>query len=171
MDIQVEQSIKAVLAHVTRTLLPEISDPAPVIAQHIWRDSNYVGAHNGKVVVWRGWRAKLDGASDGRYRTLYIDLVDNILPIPERQRLFGEAFSGAIAGLPQFIVLFALNFPLQAETDILAHGFVPRQLRRVLHACLVADVDHFLSTPATQWAKHAARLLELQSKWNASKPS
>lgn len=168
MDTRIEQSIKGVLRHVTKTLLLGSLDPAYVNAPHIWRDSSYLGLHNGKVVVWRGWRARLDEVSDGRYRTLYIDKVDNVLPLPERQRLFGEPFSRAIAGMPQFVVMFTLGFPLHAEEDIIANGFVPRYLRRVLHACLPVEVDAFLAAPAAQWAEQGVRLLELQSQWAKS---
>jgi hypothetical protein len=164
MNTKIEHHIKAVLWETIYNLLPETADPDALIAQHIWRDSNYVGTHHGKVVVWRGWRANL-AAADERYRTLYIDVVDNVLPVVERQQLFGETFSRAVAGLPQFVVLFALNFPLQAEADIQAQGFVPRRLTRVLHACLVADADEFLARPVAQWAEEAARLLQLQSRW------
>jgi hypothetical protein len=164
MNKQLEQHTQEILRQTIRTLLPETADPDLLIAQHIWRDSKYVGTHHGKVVVWRGWRATL-AAVDERYRTLYIDVVDNVLPVAERQRLFGEAFSRAVAGMPQFVVLFALNFPLQAEADIQAQGFVPRRLTRVLHACVVASVDQFLTTPAKEWAEQASRLLKLQSHW------
>ena len=164
MNEQLEQHIQEVLRQTIRKLLPETADPDSLIAQHIWRDSNYVGTHNDKVVVWRGWRANLTTV-DERYRTLYIDVVDNVLPIAERQRLFGEAFSRAVAGMPQFVVLFALNFPLDAEADIQAQGFVPRRLTRILHACIVADIDQFLLTSAEEWAGQASHLLKLQSRW------
>ena len=36
-------------------LLPQVSSPDDFIAPHIWRDSNYLGLQNGKVVVWRGY--------------------------------------------------------------------------------------------------------------------
>ena len=164
MNEQLEQHIQEVLRQTIRKLLPETAEPDSLIAQHIWRDSNYVGTHQGKVVVWRGWRTKLADV-DERYRTLYIDMVDNVLPIVERQQLFGEAFSRAVAGMPQFVVLFALNFPLEAEADIQAQGFVPRRLTRVLHACLVTDADEFLARPVALWAEEAAHLLRLQSRW------
>ncbi len=169
MNTQFDQHIKEVLQQTIRVLMPNFPDPNALIAPHIWRDSNYIGTHNGKVAVWRGWRAKLDGVSNGRYHTLYIDKVDNVLPLPERQRLFGEPFSRAIAGISQFVVMFTLGFPLHAEVDIAANGFVPRYLIRVLHACQPVDVDEFLAAPAAQWAEQGARLLELQSQWAKSK--
>jgi hypothetical protein len=163
----INQHVRVVLQKTIHNLLSDIDDSESLIARHVWRDSNYVGVHAGKVVAWRGWRAKLDTV-DGRYRTLYIDLVDNALPPTERQRLFGEPFSRAVAGLPRFVVLFTLGFPLHAENDIIAHGFVPRRLSRVLHACLPLDVNAFLAAPARQWAERAVRLLELQSRWGVS---
>lgn len=169
MNTQFDNQIIEVLQQTVRVLLPNFPDPNALIAPHVWRDSNYVGTHNGKVVVWRGWRARLDGVSNGRYRTLYIDKVDNVLPLSERQRLFGESFSRAIAGMPQFVVMFTLGFPLHAEEDIVANGFVPRYLSRVLHACWPVDVDVFLATPATQWVEQGIHLLELQSRWAKTK--
>jgi hypothetical protein len=166
MSNQFDHHVREALQQTIHTLLRNFSDPDTLIAPHIWRDSDYLGIHNGKVVVWRGWRAKLETVSDGRYRTLYIDKVDNVLPTTERQRLFGKAFSQAVAGLPQFVVLFVLDFPLHAEDEIIGHGFVPRRLSRVLHACLIMGVDDFLATPITQLAGQAAQLLQLQSRWD-----
>ena len=169
MNTQFDQHIKEVLQQTIRVLIPNSPDPNALIAPHVWRDSNYVGTHDGKVVVWRGWRARLDGISNGRYRTLYIDKVDNVLPLPERQRLFGEPFSRAIAGMHQFVVMFTLGFPFHAEGDIIVNGFVPRYLSRVLHACWPVDVDVFQAAPATQWVEQGIHLLELQSRWAKSK--
>ncbi len=135
MIIQYNNRIRETLEQAMRFLLPNSSDLNALIAPGPWRDSSYLGTHNGKVVAWRGWRAKLDTVTDGRYRTLYIDKVDNVLPLPERQRLFGEPSSQAIAGVPQFVVMFTLGFPFRAKADIIANGCVPRYLKRVLYAC------------------------------------
>jgi len=158
-----DQHIKEVLRHSVHNLLPQTADPDNLIAPHAWRDSNYIGTHGGKVVVWRGWRANL-APVDPRYRTLYVDVVDNVLPLPERQRLFGNDFARAIAGLPRFVVMFTLGFPLDVRENITAQGFVPREMSRVLHACLVTGVEQFLGKPVPHWSQQGAQLLKLQSE-------
>ncbi len=159
----IDDQIKGVLHETACILLPLFPQPDSLIAEHIWRDRGYVGEAGGKVVAWRGWRAKLADV-DSRYRTLYIDVVDNILPDEERERLFGDAFASAIAGMDRFVVMFALDFPLEAEEAIEEAGFVPRRLSRVLHACIIAGPEQFLSQPALMWATMTARLLVLQSQ-------
>lgn len=91
-------------------------------------------------------------------------MVDNLLPVEEQERLFGDAFATAIAGMDRFVVLFALDFPLEAKEAIEEAGFVPRRLSQVLHACIIASPEQFLSQPALMWANMIARLLVLQSQ-------
>ena len=158
-----DDQIKYVLRETISILLPHCLQPESLIAEHIWRDRTYVGEAEGKVVVWRGWRANLADV-DPSYRTLYIDVVDNLLPVEEQQRLFGDAFATAIAPMDRFVVMFALDFPLEAEKAIEDAGFVPRRLSRVLHACIIAGPEQFLSQPALMWAIMTARLLVLQSQ-------
>jgi hypothetical protein len=63
-----------------------------------------------------------------------------------------------------FVVMFALDFPLEAEEAIEEAGFVPRRLSRVAHAYILASPEQFLSQPALTWADMTARLLVLQSQ-------
>lgn len=158
-----DQHIKEVLHHAIHNLLPQTADPDTLIAPHVWRDSDYVGTHGGKVVVWRVWRANL-APVDPRYRTLYVDVVDNVLTHPERQHLFGADFAREIATLPRFVVMFTLGFPLDAREHITAQGFIPRELTRVLHACVVTGIEEFLVNPVPHWSDQGAQLLKLQSQ-------
>lgn len=161
MNSQLEQQIKAVLNQTIQVLLPDVVDPDALTAQHVWRDSNYVGTHNGKVAVWRGWRIRLP-IQEAKDNILYIDVADNVLPLTERQRLFGAEFAQAVSDLAAFVVMYTTRFPLNTHADIVEHGFTPRELSRALHACTIMDADIFLQKPVAELTETAVSLLRLQ---------
>ena len=156
-----DQHISAVLHEAIRTLFPLASDPGSLIKSHVWRDRRYVGEAAGRVVAWKGRSANLVQI-DFRYRAIFIDLVQNVLPLAERYRLFGPTFVERTQAYDQFVVLFVLDFPLETEADIIAQGFVPRRMNRALHACVVAHPDEFLSQSVEHWTAKVVRLVLLQ---------
>jgi hypothetical protein len=156
-----DQHIRDVLAETIKILFPVSAEPNKLIKKHIWRDKKYVGIAGGKVAVWRGWSANLV-AVDFRYRAIFIDVVENNLTVTEREKLFGKDFAQAITGMPQFVVMFVLDFPKDSNQEIKAQGFIPRIMGRVVHACIVVSVVDFLSSPAIYWAAKTARLVMLQ---------
>lgn len=158
---QINQHIKAVLQKTAQALLPDTAVPNTFIGEHIWRDSDYVGIHNGKVAVWRGWRLRLP-AVKAKDQILYIDVVDNVLPLPERQRLFGQTFAQAIKGLGEFVVMYVTGFPRSAYAEIVGQGFTPRELPRALHACAVIELDEFLKKSVEELSITALALLTLR---------
>src|SRR5439155_14710952 len=89
ISFEVKQKIKEVLEETGRILFPLNKDISNLIKAHTWRDRKYVGEHNGRVVVWQGYSINFV-AVDFRYRALFIDVVDNVLPHQERVRLFGQ---------------------------------------------------------------------------------
>lgn len=155
------QQIKNVLFETIQNLFPMSVDPNNLIKPHIWRDKKYLGEKNGRVITWRGYSANLVEI-DFRYRAIFIDVVDNILPSEERVRLFGEDFANAISSLSQFVVMFVLDFPLDTLQDIKGQGFTPRRMTKALHACIVVSIDEFLATHPLYWSAKVARLVLLQ---------
>jgi hypothetical protein len=152
-----------VLTEVVRSVFPLTANPDQHIAEHVWRDRNYVGEINGRVAAWKGFRVNLRKI-DFRYRGTYIDLVDNSLPLDEQIRLFGPAFVDATRDYHQYVVLFVLDFPKTAEKHIQEHGFIPRRMPtgKILHACKIVGVDEFLSTDHRVWISHFLQLIILQ---------
>lgn len=161
MNDTLDQHIKEVLTETIRILFPINVDPNQLIKPHVWRDKKYVGQQNNKIVVWKGWSANLV-AVDFRYRAVFVDVVENVLPVQERVHLFGEDFSAAIAGLSRFVVMFVLDFPLETIESIKEQGFVPRIMNRVLHACTIASVEEFVNLSVLHWTAKVARLVVLQ---------
>lgn len=159
--MSLEQYMAAVLHEATRTLFPLASNPHSLVKIHTWRDRRYVGEAGDRVVAWKGRSANLVEL-DFRYRTIFIDLVQNVLPLAERYRLFGPTFTESTASYDQFVVLFVLDFPLESEADIIAQGFVPRRMSRALHACVVAHPEEFLSQSVEHWTAKVVRLVLLQ---------
>ncbi len=155
--------MKSVLTEVVRSTFPLIEEPASHVAEHVWRDRRYVGEVAGRIVTWQGYRANLKNI-DFRYRGIYIDVVDNILPVDERIRLFGSHFAEKILSLPQLVVLFVLDFPATTENHILDHGYIPRRMLsgRVLHACTVVSVEEFLATDNRVWVCQLVKMIILQ---------
>lgn len=162
MDAQsLDSQIKSVLYESIKILFPTNSNPSTIIKRHVWRDRNYVGEKDGKVVAWHGWSANLVSI-DFRYRAIFIDVVDNTLPPTKRVELFGSAFETAIADLSQFLVMFVLDFPTNSASAIQEQGFIPRHLPRALHACAIVGIDEFLACSSFHWAARVARLIMLQ---------
>jgi hypothetical protein len=71
--------IKQILSEAIKILFPLDVDPGSLIKPHMWRDRKYVGEFNGKVVPWQGWSANLNSV-DFRYRAIFADVVENMIP-------------------------------------------------------------------------------------------
>lgn len=121
----------------------------------------YLSEKDGRVVTWRGYSANLV-AVDFRYRAIFVDVVDNVLAQQERVRLFGEDFANAIFNLPHFVVMFVLDFPLEAIQAIKDQDFTPRRMAKALHACVIADTDEFLASHPLYWSAQMTKLVLLQ---------
>lgn len=152
-----------VLNEVARRLLPDLADPSRTVSSHVWRDSAYVGKAKGRVITWRGWRTRLDRVPSPFY-TLYLDKVDNSLPVEERMALFGPAFSEAIDGHEAYVVMFVTRLSPKMRSEIENAGFVPREMPHGLHACTVKGLSTFLDEPVATWANEGVALLELQRR-------
>lgn len=150
-----------VLSDAIRTLFPLTPDPRKLVKKHVWRDRRYVGENDGKVAAWRGMSANLVEL-DFRYRAVFSDVVENNLPVRERYRLFGPAFTEHTLPHDRFVVLFVLDFPLGSEEEIIAQGFVPRRMHRTLHACVIAHPDEFLAQSVSHWTAKIVGLVLLQ---------
>ena len=161
MNEQIDRQIKAVLHQVSQNVLPDTAVPDTFIGEHVWRDSDYAGTDNGKVAVWRGWRLRLP-AVKAKEQILYIDVVDNVFPLPERQRLFGPTFAQAIHGFGEFVVMYVTGFPRSTYAVIVGQGFTPRELPRALHACVVIEPDEFLKKSIEELSVTALALLTLR---------
>ncbi len=161
MNTGLEQHMADVLYETIRTLFPLVPNSPALIKKHSWRDRRYVGEVNGKLITWRGLSANLVQI-DFRYRAVFIDLVQNVLPLEERYRLFGPAFAEGTLAYDQFVVLFVLDFPPESEADIIAQSFVPRRMSRSIHACVVAHPEEFLSQSVEHWTAKVVRLVLLQ---------
>ncbi|MBE7550151.1 MAG: hypothetical protein HS126_03625 [Anaerolineales bacterium] len=155
------QQIRNVLFETIQILFPLNVDPGSLIKPHNWRDRRYVGEKDGRVVTWRGYSANLV-AVDFRYRAIFIDTVDNVLPQLERVQLFGEDFAQAISDLPHFIVMFVLDFPLETLQAIRDQGFTPRKMPKALHACIITSIDEFIASHPFYWSAQIARLVVVQ---------
>ena len=157
----IDDHIQNVLFNAIKILFPLDVNPHQFIKPHVWRDKKYLGEVNNRVVTWKGWSANLN-ALDFRYRAIFADVVDNVLPLDQRLTLFGEDFTNATSDLPKFVVIFVLDFPLSAVSTIRQEGFTPRLMSKVAHACCVCGIEEFLSMPATHWAAQMTRLVMLQ---------
>lgn len=158
-----DEIAKSVLQELITTLFPSQKNPNQFIIEHVWRDRDYVGEYHEKVVSWKGWSVNL-GNIDKNYRTIFIDAVQNVLPLDERKNLFGSTFAEVIEGRDEFVVLFVLDFPKDTHDEILANGFIPRMMKRVLHACIVVDLNDFLGHDEKYWASKAVQLIQLQNR-------
>lgn len=161
MITDIDSLIQAVLAEAVSILFPADFDAAGIIKRHVWRDRKYVGVYDGKVASWRGWSANLV-TYDSHYRAVFIDVVDNVFSFEQRIELFGERFARVTSGIEQYVVLFVLDFPLDAIPQIEQQGFVPRLLTRSVHACVVVDLDEFVSQPILYWAAKVVKLVLFQ---------
>jgi hypothetical protein len=157
----IEQHIKSVLRETIKILFPLYADTDGLIKRHAWRNKKYLGEHMGKVVAWQGWSANLV-AVDFRYRAIFIDVVDNVLPTSERIRLFGDDFANAINHMQQFVVMFVLDFPVGAVGEIKKQGFIPRTMSRSIHACVIAEPHDFILHSPIYWAAQVVKLVILQ---------
>lgn len=157
-----------VAAETVGIVFPSRTGGESLVRRHAWRDARYVGRSAGKVVTWRGWSVNLSEV-EPRYRNIYIDKVDNTLPVSERFRLFGEDFAEAIQGFAQFIALFVTALPADSGDEIRARGFVPRMLTTVAHGCIVTDVQSFLKGSISEWAEQLSRLVLLQRMISVSR--
>jgi len=150
-----------VLFETIKSLFPLQTESRSIIKQHVWRDRKYVGEMNGSVIVWKGWSANLSHL-DFRYRTVFIDRVANVLSIEEKTRLFGWHFAKSSKDMEEFVVMFVLDFPIDAYELILQEGFIPRLMSKVVHACVVVGINEFLSYTAHHWTSQIIRLVILQ---------
>ena len=157
----IDLHIKNTLAETISILFPLHKYPEGLIKPHVWRDRKYVGEYSGKVVVWKGWSANLVSI-DFRYRAVFIDVVENKLAPNERERLFGKDFANLVSEMDTFVVMFVLDFPINALQDIRDQGFTPRIMGRVIHACIVVGIKEFLDFPPLFWAAKIARLIIFQ---------
>ena len=150
-----------VLSDSIRTLFPLTPDPRKLVKKHVWRDRKYVGEVDGKVATWRGTSANLVEL-DFRYRAIFMDVVENNLPVWERYRLFGPVFAEHTLKYDRFVVMFVLDFPPGSEGEIIAQGFVPRRMNRTLHACVIVHPDEFLAQSVSHWTAKIVGLVLLQ---------
>lgn len=156
--------MRQVLAETIKILFPVSVDPEEIIIPHVWRNRRYLGEYRKKVSIWHGWSANL-GVLSNQYGTFYVDVADNVLPCSERIRLFGGDFAEAISGLPRYVVMFALDFPLSTTGILRSAGFTPRKMsERRFHACVVTSSDEFINRPILAWAALGARLMNLQKE-------
>lgn len=159
--------MRQVLFETIKILFPVSVDPDEIIIQHVWRDRDYLGEHDGKVPVWRGWSANLHRL-DPAYRTLYIDIGENVHPIPRRVAIFGEEFAKAIADKPLFVIMFVVDCPSKAKDLLIRESFVPRRINdQIIHACVVARPEDFLNHPVLVLAAVGAKLVNLQKELSA----
>ena len=157
----INQQIKTVLSEAIQILFPVSVDPVTLIKRHVWRNRNYVGEYNNRVVVWKGWSANLVSV-DFRYRVIFVDVVDNVLPYQEKVRLFGPDFAAKINNFDKFVVLYVTDFPLNTVEDIKKQGFIPRRTPKALHACVILEIEEFINMPALYWAAKITKLVLLQ---------
>lgn len=157
IDLRIQEVLTAAIG----ILFPVDYHPVDLLRRHVWRDRRYVGAVNRKPLSWRGWSANLV-TYDSHYRAVFVDAVDNLLPPDQRVALFGEDFAAAIEGMPQYVVLFVLDFPIDAVPQIRQQGFTPRLLTRSVHACVVASPEEFLTQPVLYWAAQTVKLVLFQ---------
>jgi hypothetical protein len=161
MTLSFDEQAKKVLFEAIKTLFPLQTDPNALIKQHVWRDRKYVGELNGRVISWKGWSANLSSL-DFRYRTIFVDIVPNVLSVEERVRLFGWDFAKAISKYEEFVILFVLDFPTDAYETILSEGFTPRLMSKAAHACILTEPREFVTFSAHHWASQVVRLVILQ---------
>jgi hypothetical protein len=160
-SVSMNTQMKRVLSETVRILFPLTAEPDALVKPHVWRDRRYVGEFGGKVAAWRGWSANLVRV-DFRYRAVFVDLVENTLPLEDQLRLFGEPYVAATATMTRYVIMFVLDFPLDAVETISKQSFVARYLTTTAHACVIATVDEFMDISPLQWAARVARLVMLQ---------
>jgi hypothetical protein len=134
-----------------------------LVKKHVWRNADYVGTSGNTVAIWRGWSANLSKV-DRRYRSVYIDYIENSLPTSENERLFGSVFAEAIKSQQPCVYLFVTSCPLEKHTEVLATGFTFRRIRNVIHPGVVTDVKSFLETPLEVWITFGVELVNLQTR-------
>jgi hypothetical protein len=159
---QTDNAMKRLLEKLADALCPQRLDASPTVRRHVWRDADYVGAANGKVAVWQGWSVNLR-ACRRAVGNVYIDYADNVLPVSERSRLFGDVFSSRIASIDSFVYAFTTRLPSEVETQLASHGYVIRTLSRGLHAGLLTAEKDFIQTPKQDWIVQLIRLLEFKA--------
>jgi hypothetical protein len=157
----IDTHIKQSLLEAGEILFPNNGIVENLIKAHVWRDSDYVGSANGIVNSWKGWSLNLS-LLDIRYRTVYVDVVENMLSTADKLRLFGQEFADAIPNTDRFVVILVTDFPLNTIDEIRQHGFIPRTLSRAIHPTVVISEDEFLQTPAFYWAAKVTKLITLQ---------
>lgn len=158
----IKSKLKRVLSRAATILFPLRSDEVKtLVKKHTWRDRNYVGFAEGRVSAWSGYSINL-AYLDSRYRGLFADVVQNNLPNSEKIRLFGEDFTAAISGLENYVVIFNLDIPFSAVEIIKSLGFIPRNLKRNCHICLIYSVDYFLEEEEEFISLKTAEMVILQ---------
>jgi hypothetical protein len=157
----IREKMYDVMVHTVRRLFPTDVDPATVVKKHVWRNANYVGMVGGSVQVWQGWSANLRpfGAD---YRTLYVDYVENVLPVVERQRLYGTVFSDAIEGMTDFVFLFVTSVGVHFQQAVIKRGFTPRYVGDAIHLGMLRSGNGFLEVLTDEWVAQAIDLIAFQ---------
>jgi hypothetical protein len=154
----VDTHMRRVLQLVTEAIKPGSSY---LVKRHVWRNIDYVGSDDGKIVEWRGWSANLRKV-DARYKTIYIDYVENLLGPSERLRLFGELFTTLLENKSRFIFLYVTSCSFSDCNRVTAEGFVYRRINEVIHPGIILEIKSFLDNPASNWTEYGMRLLNLQ---------
>lgn len=159
----VQDKMRLSLHHGLRIIFPSEFEPNTVIKPHNWGNPDYVGAIEGTAVWWIGWSANLSDINQ-RYRTIYIDHVENVLPEAIRVSVFGEQFADAIRNTPSFVVMYVSGFAANQKAKVEADGFNTRSMGKNLHPCFVVPTDTFLKSTELHWAALIARLIIYQAQ-------
>jgi len=157
----VNTHMREALIEAVRILFPIRVDPCVLVKSHLWGNRTYVGEINARVVVWRGWSANLSVLDDS-YRVVYINFVDNILPIEDRQHLFGDQFATRVQGMASFVVVYVAGLNHGVSDIVEKSGYTVRLIGQKAHVCLITSVDDLLCQAPLFWVSHIARLANLQ---------
>lgn len=149
------------LYHALQIIFPSEFEIDKIIKRHRWGNPNYVGKLDGKPVWWNGWSANLS-TIDPRYRTVYIDHVENVLPVAVRIKIFGEEFTEEISNKPSFVVVHVGGFSASLKAKVEADGFIARSMGKNIHACFITSAKIFASNTELHWAAMIARLINYQ---------
>jgi hypothetical protein len=167
-SIDIVAYMRQVVYETIKILFPVSVDPDEIIIPHVWRDRDYLNEYEGKVPIWRGWSVNLKRL-DPEFRTLYVDIGENVLPVPQRIETFGEDFAEAIEDKSQFIVIFIVDCPFRAKELLNKEGFVARRINdNIVHACIVASPEEFLTQPTLVWAAMGVKLVNMQKELSKS---
>lgn len=133
------------LHHALTIIFPSEFQPNTVIKPHHWGNPDYVGDIDGTAVWWNGWSANLSDINR-RYRTIYIDHVENALPEAVRTQVFGKEFADAIRNVPSFVAMYVGGFASNQKAKVEADGFTVRSMGRNIHPRLVVSTETLLNT-------------------------